>query len=166
MPGASQFFVYVYFQIRLRNRIQWNTHVTAGSIFKKHVVAFHSDQETAEIALAVDRLPRLNLRIATGEAFEVGTLIKASFESGRRNFQRVGRVDEIFHVQNRAQVHAYFGTILVGHTLRLVNEYTNNRLVLGTGYLGVHQLKAMIDCDSFSEFLNPFCNRLVVHFIF
>jgi hypothetical protein len=59
-------------------------------------------------------------------------------------------VDEVFHVQNRAEVNAYFGAILVGNTLRLINEYTNNRLVLGTGYLGVHQLKAMIDCDSFS----------------
>jgi hypothetical protein len=38
----------------------------------------------------------------------------------------------------------------VGDTLRLINEYTNNRLVLGAGYLGVHQLKAMIDCDLFS----------------
>ena len=43
MSGASQFFAYVYFQIRLRYRIQRNTHVAAGSIFKKYVVAFDSD---------------------------------------------------------------------------------------------------------------------------
>jgi hypothetical protein len=38
----------------------------------------------------------------------------------------------------------------VGHTLRLVNEYTNNRLVLGAGYFGVNQLEAMVDCHPFS----------------
>src|SRR5689334_5883681 len=146
MTWAAQLLRNVYFQIRLRNRIQRNTHLAAGSIFKNHVVAIDSDQTTAEVALAVDGLARLNLRVAAGEALEVGALIKASFESRRRNFQRIGSVDEIFHVQNRAQVHAYCGAILVGNTLRLVNEYTNNRLVLGTGYLGVHQLKAMVDC--------------------
>ena len=34
----------------------------------------------------------------------------------------------------------------MGHTLRLINENTNNRLVLGAGYLGVNQLEAMVDC--------------------
>src|ERR1041385_3211761 len=149
MLGSAQLLVYIYFQIRLRNRIQRNTHVAAGSIFKNHVVAVDSDQATAEVALAVDWLARLHLRVAAGEAFEVGAFIKASFESRRRNFQRVRRGDEIFHVQNRAQVHAYFGAILVGDTLWLINENTNNRLVLGAGYLGVPQLKAMVDCDLF-----------------
>jgi hypothetical protein len=150
MPGAAKFLTHIHFQIRLCYRIQRNTHRPAGSILKNHVVALDSKQATAEIALAVNRLARLHLRVAAGEAFEVGALVKASFESWRRNFQSVGSVDEVFHVQNRAEVNAYFGAILVGNTLRLINEYTNNRLVLGTGYLGVHQLKAMIDCDSFS----------------
>jgi len=160
----AQLLANIHFYIRLRNRIQRNTHLPAGSILKKHVVALDSQQTTSKIALSVNRLPRLHLRVATGEAFEIGAFIKAAFESGGRYFQRVGRMDEIFHVQNRAQVRAYFGAILVGDTLRLINEYTNNRLVLGAGYLGVHQLKAMVDCDSFSKFLNPFCNRFVVHF--
>jgi hypothetical protein len=59
-------------------------------------------------------------------------------------------MNEVFHVQNRPEMNAHCGAILVGHTLRLINEYTNNRLVLGAGYLGVHQLEAMVDCDSFS----------------
>jgi hypothetical protein len=79
MPGASQLFVYVYFQIRLRNRIQGDTHLAAGSIFEKHVVAFNSQQTTFEIALAVDWLARLHLCVATGKAFEVGAFVKASF---------------------------------------------------------------------------------------
>jgi hypothetical protein len=57
---------------------------------------------------------------------------------------------EVFHVQNRPEMSAHFRAILVGHTLRLINEYTNNRLVLGAGYFGVNQLEAMVDCDSFS----------------
>src|SRR5689334_146854 len=111
MSGAAQLLVYINLQIRLRNNIQRNTHLPAGSIFKKHVVAVESEQAAAEIALAVDWLSRLQLRVAAGEAFEVGAFVKAAFESGGGNFQRVRRVDEIFHVQNRAQVHAYFRAI-------------------------------------------------------
>src|ERR1041385_252354 len=106
MPGTAQLLVYVYFQIRLRNNIQRNTHLPAGSIFKKHVVAVDSEQAAAKIALAVDWLPRLHLRVTAGEAFEVGALVKATFESGRRDFQCIRRMDEIFHVQNRAEVNA------------------------------------------------------------
>ena len=78
----AQFLTNIHFNIRLRNRIQRNTHLAAGSILKKHVVALDSQQTTSKIALAVNRLPRLHLRIATGKAFEVGTFVKAAFESG------------------------------------------------------------------------------------
>src|SRR6185503_17992353 len=64
---AAQVLAYVYFQIRLRNPVQRNPHLPAGSIVKKHVVAVYSKQATPEIALAVDRLPRLHLRVAAGE---------------------------------------------------------------------------------------------------
>jgi hypothetical protein len=53
----------------------------------------------------------------------------------------------------------------VGYTVRLINEYTNNWLVLGAGYFGVNQLEAMIDCHPFSQSLNPCCNRFVSHAI-
>jgi hypothetical protein len=72
-------------------------------------------------------------------------------------------MDEIFDIQNRPQMSAHFRAILVGYTVRLINEDTNNRLVLGAGYFGVNQLEAMVDCDSFSQFLNPCCNRFVSH---
>src|SRR5262249_49141861 len=58
---------------------------------------------------------------------------------------------------------ADFRTVLVGYTLRLVNENANNRLVLRAGNFCVHQLEAMVDCYSFSQFLNPCCNRFVRH---
>src|ERR1044072_41428 len=61
-----QLRAYVHFQIRLRNRIQRNTHVAAGSILTKHVVALDSQQTTSKIALSVNRLARLHLRAATG----------------------------------------------------------------------------------------------------
>ena len=72
-------------------------------------------------------------------------------------------MDEIFDIQNRPQMSAHFRAILMGYTVRLINEDTNNRLVLGAGYFGVNQLEAMVDCDSFSQFLNPCCNRFVSH---
>src|SRR6185295_5872316 len=72
-------------------------------------------------------------------------------------------MDEVFDIQNRPQMSAHCGAILVGYTVRLINEYTNNRLVLGAGYFGVNQLEAMVDCHPFSQFLNPCCNRFVCH---
>jgi hypothetical protein len=59
-------------------------------------------------------------------------------------------VNKVFHIQNRPEVNADFRAILVGYALRFVNEYTNNRLVLGAGYFGVNQLEAMVDCHPFS----------------
>jgi hypothetical protein len=58
---------------------------------------------------------------------------------------------------------ADFRTILVGYTLRLVNKDTNNGFVLGAGNFRVHQLEAMVESDSFSQFLNPCRNRIVPH---
>src|ERR1043166_6913267 len=72
-------------------------------------------------------------------------------------------MDEIFDIQNRPQMSAHFRAILVGYTVRLINEYENNWLVLGAGYFGVNQLEAMIDCHPFSQFLNSCCNRFVSH---
>jgi len=43
----------------------------------------------------------------------------------------------------------------VGHTVRFINENTNDRLVVGAGNLSVNKLEAMVDCYSFSDFMNP-----------
>src|SRR5215510_8999847 len=72
-------------------------------------------------------------------------------------------MDEILYIQNRPQMSAHFRAIFMGYTVRLINEDTNNRLVLGAGYFGVNQLEAMVDCHPFSYLLNPCCNRFVTH---
>src|SRR5689334_15519970 len=72
-------------------------------------------------------------------------------------------MNEIFHIQNRSHMSAHVRAILVGYTVRLINEYANNRLVLRAGYFGVNQLEAVVDCHPFSQFLNPCCNRFVSH---
>ena len=150
MTPTPQLLADIHLKVRFGNYVQRNPHLPVGSVFKKNVVALYSQQTTAKVALAIDRLARLHLRLAACKSFEVSAFVQAAFEAGRRYLQRVRRMNKIFHVENRSQVQADFGAILVGHTLRLVNEYTNNRLVLGAGYLGVHQLEAMIDCDLFS----------------
>src|SRR5829696_3203352 len=125
-------------------------HLPVSSIFKKYVFADYSQQTAPEIALPLNRPPGLHLYLAACEPLEVSPFVQASFESRRRYLKGVGSMNEVFHIQNRPQVSAYFRAILVGHTLRLVNEDTNNRFVLGAGYLGVNQLEAMVDCHSFS----------------
>src|ERR1700752_54948 len=161
--GAPKFLFDVYFQVCFRYQIQRHAHAAVCPVFKNHFVAVEPHQTPPEIALAVDRLPGLQLRVTTGEAFVIGRLIKPTLQPGRRYFQCVGSVDEVFHIQNGTQVCADFGTILVGYTLRLVNKYTDNRLVLGACNFRVHQLEAMVDCHLFSQFLNPCRNRIVSH---
>src|SRR6185369_7947025 len=161
--GSSQLLANIHFEVRFRNQIKWHPDLPVCSIVKKHVVAVYTQQTTTEIALTVDRLPRLELCLAACKPLEIGAFVEPPFESRRRYFEGVGRVYKILDVENRPEVNADFRTILVGHTLRLINEYTNNRLVLGAGNLCVNQLKAMVDCDSLSQFLNPLCNRFVSH---
>src|SRR5205085_5881712 len=140
MPGAAQVLTDINLQIRFRDQIQRNTHLPISPVFKKHVVPVNTHQSPSEIALSVNRLPRLHFRLTAREPLEIGAFVQTTLESGRRYLQSVGSMDEIFHIENRPQMSADSRAILVGYTLRLVNEYTNNRLVLGAGYLGVHQL--------------------------
>src|SRR5215213_1200975 len=58
---------------------------------------------------------------------------------------------------------AHSGAIFVGHTLRLINKNANDRLVIRAGHFGVHKLETVVDCDSFSQLLNPCCNRFICH---
>src|ERR1043166_8616692 len=160
---ASQFRFDIHLEVGLRDDLERHSHAPISSVFKDHFVTVYAEQLAANIALAVDRLPGFQLRVTTGEAFVVGTFIQTTFQPRRRYFQCVGSVDEVFDVQNRAQMRADFRTILVGYTLGLVNEDTNNGLVLGAGNFRVHQLEAMVESDSFSQFLNSSRNRIVPH---
>src|SRR5215510_3457224 len=160
---AAQLLADVNLQIGFSNQIQRNSHLPVSPVLKKHVVAIHSQQTTPKIALPINWLPGFHLRLAARETFEIGPFVQASLETGRRYLQSVGGVDEIFYIQNRPQMSAHFRAILVGYTVRLINEYTNNRLVLRAGYFGVNQLEAVVDCYLFSQFLNPCYNRFVCH---
>src|ERR1051325_7815314 len=144
----SQFLADVNLKVRLGYQIQRNPHLPVGSILKKHVVAIHSQQTTPKVALHIEWLPRLRFCLAACETLEIGPFVQTSFESGRRHFQRVGSMDEVLDIQNRPQMSAHFRAILVGYTVRLINEDTNNRLVLGAGYFGVNQVRAAVDCHT------------------
>src|SRR6266545_4620526 len=55
------------------------------------------------------------------------------------------------------------GTVIVGDPLRLVDKYPNNRLVIGTGNLGVHQLETVIHCHPLSDGLHSLFNGIQTH---
>src|SRR4029453_4352146 len=73
-------------------------------------------------------------------------------------------MDKVFNSQHRAQMQNHFRAIVVGNTLRLINENTNNWLVLGASNLNMNQLHAVVDCHLFSDCLNPLRNRILCHF--
>ena len=72
-------------------------------------------------------------------------------------------MNEIFDVENRANVQAHFGTILVSYAVRLVNKDANDRLVFRPGDFGVYQFQSVVDCYSFGNCLHPLFNRTRAH---
>ena len=146
----AQLFFNVYFQVSLSNHIQRNLHAPVCSIVKNELVAFDSHHTATKIALTADRLPGLQLRITACKALVIGPFVEPTFQPGRRYFQCVGSVDEVFDVENRSEMSAHIGAIVVGHTLRLVNKNANDRLVVRAGDFRMNQFEAIVDCYSFS----------------
>src|SRR5437867_301304 len=159
----AKLFANVHFKVRFGNNFEWYSHLPIGSIVKKHVVAINTQQPTSEITLSVNRLARLHFGVATCEALIIGAFVQAALKPGRRYFQRVRRMNKVFHVEDRAQMKTHIRAIIVGYTLRLINENTHDRLVFRAGDLAMNQLEAMVDCDPFSDLLNPLRNRVFSH---
>ncbi len=53
--------------------------------------------------------------------------------------------------------------IFVSNTLRFINEDTHNGLIGRAGNFRMNQFDSVVDCDLFSQCLNPFCNRNRTH---
>src|SRR5688572_15151911 len=145
-----KFLVDFQFQIGLGDRIEINLYATASAVINQYFVAFNPQDAAAEIALTVDGIAALYFGEATGETLVIVTFVKTSLQTRRRNFQGVCRVNEVFHVENSAQVMAHFGTILMSHAVWLINKDSNDWFVVWPGYFGVHQLQPVIDGDPFS----------------
>jgi hypothetical protein len=151
--GESKFFISIEFQVRLGYRFQPNPYLTARAVFKHHFLTIDADQATAEISLAINWPARSQFRESAGEPFVVLLLVKTSFKTGRRHFQYVGRMNEIFDVQNRANVQAYLRTVLVSDPRRFINKNANDGLVVRPCDFGVYQFQSVVDCNAFSDCL-------------
>jgi hypothetical protein len=60
-------------------------------------------------------------------------------------------MNEIFYVENRANVRAHLRTILVSYPVWLVNKDADNRFVLRPGDFRVYEFQAVVDCNTFSD---------------
>ena len=96
--SPAQLLFNVHFQICLRDQIQRNLHATVSTVVKNHFIAFKSQQPAAKVALPVDGLASFQFRVIAREALVIGAFIKPTIDSGRRNFERVSRVNKIFDV--------------------------------------------------------------------
>src|SRR6266850_129984 len=144
-------------------RLQGNLHSPIGTIFKQDGFTIQTQQAAAKIALTLNQLTRLHFCQASGKTLVIRTLVESSFDSRRRHFQSVGRVNEVFYVENRAEMKTHCRAIFVSNTLRLINEDTHNGLIVRAGNFRVYQFDSVVDCDLFSQCLNPFCNRNRTH---
>src|SRR5947208_1201897 len=73
-----EFRVHIHFEVCLRNYFEGNSDAPVGSIINQDVFAVYSEQATAKIALAVDRLASPQFRQTAGEALVVSQLVEAS----------------------------------------------------------------------------------------
>jgi hypothetical protein len=72
-------------------------------------------------------------------------------------------MNEIFDVEDGANVKTNFRTIFVSYTVWLVNKDPHNGFVIGPGHFGVHQLDSMIDCHLLGDCPNTLFNRTCSH---
>src|SRR5918911_149182 len=120
--GASKLFLYVDLKVRFRDLCEGDADAPARLIFKDYALGFETDDAATKVALAVDCHTGLHTGEVACEALVVLALIEPTLQTRARYFQRISRVDEVFHVQDRADVQADFGTILVRDAFGLVNE--------------------------------------------
>jgi hypothetical protein len=153
----------VQLQVSLSDGIESDVYATARPIFKNHFIAIDSNEPAPEIALAIDRPAGSHFCQTTGETLVIRTLVKTPLETGRRYFQRIGRMNEVFDVQDRANVQTYFRTILVSHSRRLVDEDANDGLIIRAGDFSVYQFESVIYRDSLSKCLYSLFNRTRAH---
>ena len=57
-------------------------------------------------------------------------------------------MNEIFDVENRANMQAHFRTILVSYAVGLVNKDTDDRLVIRPGDFGVYEFQSVVDSST------------------
>src|SRR5205085_56342 len=125
LTSAAELFFNVHFQVRLGDNVERDRNSSARAVVENYVVVFDAYYLAAKVALTVYGLARSYFRKASNEPLIVAALIKTSLQTGRRNFKRVGRVYEILHVQDSAQLVAHLRAIFVGDAYGLVNEDAN-----------------------------------------
>src|SRR5215471_3881263 len=156
LPRLTKFAIHINFQICLRDRIKGNLYASAGSILDNYVAGFYPGNPAAEISLVADCRTGLNFCGAAGKPFVLGRFIKAALKPGRRNLQRVGRVDEILDVQHGADLRTDFRAIVVRYAAGLINEHSDDRVAFRTGNFGMDHLKSVVDRSLLSNFVNAF----------
>src|SRR5205823_6361345 len=70
--------------------------------------------------------------------------VKSALQPRRRDFERVRAVDEVFNVQNRADVLAHLRAVLVCDSARLVNEDADYGRARAPGQLHVDEFEAAL----------------------
>src|SRR6266849_4912085 len=129
--SQSKLSLDVDFQICFNDSVDRNPAPAAGLVVKDHVVVIDADDPSAKVALAVYRNARFDLRRAAREPFVIREPVKSALQTRGRNLKGVRRMNEIFDVEDGAQLLADFGAILVRYASRLINEHPNYGSIVG-----------------------------------
>ena len=128
-------------------------------IFKSDPLIRNANDASAKIPLAIQRRAGLDPRLVSGKPFVILSPIKPSLQTRRRNLQRISRVDEIFHVEDGADLQTHGRTIIVSHAARLINEHAHRRMPFGAGDFRMDQLYSVVDRGLPGNLPHALCNR-------
>src|SRR5215207_9675411 len=108
----------VYLQIRLRDLGEGDADAPRGLVFEQNLVALDPLDAPAEVALAANGAPRLDLRQPPGELLEILAAVEPALQPRRGDFEGVGGGDEVLHVEHGAEVRGDLGAVFVGDAAR------------------------------------------------
>ena len=161
--GATKLCFNIYFQVSLDDCVKRYTDAPARFIFKDDLIALYAKDLTAKVALAVDGLARFHLRRMARETLVILPFVEPALQTRRGDFQRIRRMDEVFHIQNGADVQADLRAILVGYAVRLVNKKANDGLAFGACDFGVNQLQPVLRRHTLGNLSDTLSNRTLTH---
>src|SRR5215213_6155518 len=101
----------VYLQIRLRDLGEGNADAPRGLVFEQNLFALDPLDAPAEVALAADGAPRLQLRQTPREPLEILAAVEPALQPRRGDFEGVRAGDEVFDIEHGADVRGDPGAV-------------------------------------------------------
>lgn len=105
-----------------------------------------------KIALPRNRFGQSDMNWQSGEALIIRRLVQATIQSGRTDLKGIRIRNQIFDIQNQADLLADSDTILVSDPAWLININSQNGTATSARQFDMNYFQSLTRGDSFSDF--------------